>query len=135
MTAGYAGGTEPYPSYNDIKGYAEAIRVLYNPTLITYDILLQHYIEQLGPPIYSDYSLSSQQYRNILLYHNSDQQQSAQALFSKLQQEYSNEEICLSIQPATDFYKAEEFHIKFIEKQLKRDESLGKGQRFSGTGL
>lgn len=114
MVVGYAGGFEPYPTYRSIKDYTEAIRVTYNPNLISYEKILEEYSRQNGDPTYKGFGT---QYRSAILYHNMNQKMAAEQLIKKLQSQYSKTKtIYIDVEPATDFYRGEEYHQKYYRK-------------------
>ncbi len=117
---GYTGGKAAYPTYSRLQDQTEAIRVEYDPSIISYEDILEHYSIQLGSPLYESYS---RQYRNAILYHNAEQRDAAISLVKKLGNKYKGKQIYIDIEPAVDFYRAEEYHQKYIEKQHRRIES------------
>lgn len=117
VTVGYAGGETSYPTYQSISDYTEAVRVEYDPRVITYKEILAHYIDQLGDPTSGSYS---RQYRSVLLVHTPEQRTEAEAFIAQQQAKYPSKKIHIAVEQATDFYQAEEYHLKFIEKQMSR---------------
>lgn len=119
---GYAGGDFDHPSYQDVcsgvTGHAEVVEVIYNPEIISYTDLLDIFwnihdpttLNRQGPDI-------GTQYRSVIFYHNSKQEELA--LESKKSLEDSGRyerEIVTEIQPAGTFWRAEEYHQQYIEK-------------------
>lgn len=119
---GYAGGDFDHPSYQDVcsgvTGHAEVAEVTYNPEIISYTDLLDIFwnihdpttLNRQGPDI-------GTQYRSVIFYHNSKQEQLA--LESKKSLEDSGRygrEIVTEIKPAGAFWRAEEYHQQYIEK-------------------
>ena len=119
---GYAGGDFDHPSYQDVcsgvTGHAEVAEVTYNPEIISYTDLLDIFwnihdpttLNRQGPDI-------GTQYRSVIFYHNSKQEQLA--LESKKSLEDSGRygrEIVTEIKPAVAFWRAEEYHQQYIEK-------------------
>jgi peptide-methionine (S)-S-oxide reductase len=126
VTAGYAGGTKPNPMYDDVEtgktGYAESVEVKYDPSRISYERLLDiywHHIDPLTPnAAFCDHG---PQYRSIIFYHDAEQQRLAEA--SKRALDGSRRfatPIVTAIQPATPFYRAEEYHQQFYRKNPAR---------------
>ena len=119
-TCGYSGGLTNNPTYNDIcsgeTGHAEVVQVEYDPSQITYDGILDAFwschnpttLNQQGPDIGS-------QYRSIIFYFTEEQKIIARSSKIKLQPERC-EPIVTEILPATEFYRAEEYHQKYFEK-------------------
>ncbi|HOI39621.1 MAG TPA: peptide-methionine (S)-S-oxide reductase MsrA [Methanobacterium sp.] len=119
---GYAGGDFDHPSYQDVcsgvTGHAEVVEVNYDPEIISYNDLLDIFwnihdpttLNRQGPDI-------GTQYRSVIFYHNSKQEELA--LESKKSLEASGRyerEIVTDIKPAGKFWRAEEYHQQYIEK-------------------
>ncbi len=119
---GYAGGDFDHPSYQDVcsgvTGHAEVVEVNYDPEIISYTDLLDIFwnihdpttLNRQGPDI-------GTQYRSVIFYHNSKQEELA--LESKKSLEASGRyerEIVTDIKPAGKFWRAEEYHQQYIEK-------------------
>ncbi len=122
---GYIGGHIPNPTYkmvcSDTTGHAEAVQVTYDPNKISYEKLLDIFWNNHNPT-----TLNSQgpdfgtQYRSVIFYHT--QEQHAAALKSKeefIQSKKFSKPIVTQILPATQFYRAEEYHQRYLEKQGK----------------
>ena len=119
---GYAGGFSENPSYEEVSmgdtGHAEAVEITYDPSKISYEELLITFWEyhdpttkdQQGPDIGS-------QYRSVIFYYDDVQKDTAQK-FTKLLDEahiFKNP-IVTQIVPAGVFYRAEEYHQKYLKK-------------------
>jgi peptide-methionine (S)-S-oxide reductase len=119
---GYSGGDFDHPSYQDVcsgvTGHAEVVEVTYNPEIISYTDLLDLFwdihdpttLNRQGPDI-------GAQYRSVIFYH--DPEQEKLALESKEKLEKSGRypgKIVTKIQPAPEFWRAEEYHQQYIEK-------------------
>lgn len=113
VTVGYAGGFEEWPTYKSIKDHTEALRIEFDPTVISYDKILESFFEQTD----MTYMPYSNQYRNALLVHNPEQRAIAQELF--IAQCQQGKGPYLKIEDATTFYRAEEYHQKFLAKQTR----------------
>ena len=122
VTAGYAGGSQADPSYEDVctgrTGHAEVVQIEYDPGHVAYDDLLGLFWE-----IHDPTTLNRQgpdvgtQYRSAIFFH--DEEQEAEALKSKEAAESSTpagRSIVTEIAPATDFYAAEDYHQRYFEK-------------------
>jgi len=121
-TSGYTGGTMPSPSYQDVctdrTGHAEAVQVEYDPEQVSYDELLKVFwqnhnpttLNQQGPDV-------GTQYRSAIFYHDAEQEKAAKESMKKLQDSMSEKKVVTEITPAKEFFKAEEYHQRYIEKQ------------------
>ncbi|EGQ42830.1 MAG: methionine-S-sulfoxide reductase [Candidatus Nanosalina sp. J07AB43] len=120
VTSGYAGGQTEDPSYREVcsgkTGHAEVIKVEYNEDEISYREILEFFFrvhdptteDREGPDVGS-------QYRSIILYQDSDQRQTAEEFIREKQQEYEDE-IVTEVNRLEHFYKAEEKHQDYFDK-------------------
>lgn len=120
---GYSGGTTEDPTYTDVcadrTGHAEVVSVDYDPEQISYEKLLDVFwdshdpttLNQQGPDI-------GTQYRSVVFFHNKQQERAARASKERLESSgrYANP-IVTEIVPAATFYRAEEYHQRYLEKQ------------------
>ena len=119
---GYMGGTFEHPTYEDVctdlTGHAEVVEVVYDPSQVSYDELLNVFWSihdpttrnRQGPDV-------GTQYRSVIFYHNAEQEAAARASKEKLQQSGKyKREIVTGIKPATTFWRAEEYHQRYFEK-------------------
>ena len=119
---GYTGGQLPDPTYEEVctdrTGHAEAVEVEYDPNEISFDELLNIFwsnhnpttLNRQGPDI-------GVQYRSAIFYHDEEQKQLAEK--SKKELDNSGKypsPIVTEIVPAPKFYKAEEYHQKYFQK-------------------
>jgi len=119
---GYTGGHKVNPTYEEVcageTGHAEAIEVLFNPSQVTYEELLNIFWRNIDPTTLNrQFADSGTQYRTAIFYHNEKQKQSAES--SKAEMEQSgiyDRPIVTEITPASVFYRAEEYHQKYYEK-------------------
>ena len=117
---GYSGGHTNGPTYNDIctgkTGHAEVVQVEYDPSQITYDELLNAFWSCHNPTTLNQQGLDiGSQYRSVIFYFTEEQKIIANSSKIKLQLE-RYEPIVTEILPATVFYRAEEYHQKYFEK-------------------
>jgi peptide-methionine (S)-S-oxide reductase len=120
---GYIGGHTNNPTYNDVctdgTGHAEAVEVQYDPAKISYDELLKVFWENHDPTTLNRQGPDwGSQYRSAIFFHTPEQEQLAKA--SKDAWDKSGRfrnKIVTQIIPATDFYKAEDYHQQYLEKR------------------
>jgi peptide-methionine (S)-S-oxide reductase len=120
---GYAGGTLESPSYQDVcsgrTGHAEAVEIEYDPAQVSYEQLLNVFWENHDPTTLNRQGPDvGTQYRSAIFYH--DEAQRAAALESKEKLASSGRyrnPIVTEILPATQFYRAEEYHQQYLEKR------------------
>ena len=109
---GYAGGTAANPTYYEIGDHSESVQLDYDPTVISYEELLQVFW-QSHDPLVQPYS---GQYASLILYHNDKQRVSAE-ISRQLEQKKHLQEISTRISPIVTFYLAEGYHQKYILQQ------------------
>jgi peptide-methionine (S)-S-oxide reductase len=126
VTAGYSGGTEPNPDYEQVETgrtrYAESVQVIYDPARISYGGLLDIYWHHIDPlTVDAAFCDHGPQYRSIIFYRDREQQKSAEASKQALDSSRRfKSPIVTVIQPATRFYPAEEYHQQFYKKNPAR---------------
>ena len=121
--AGYSGGTMPNPTYEDVcsdrTGHAEVVQVTFDPSRVSYDRLLDVFftshdptqLDRQGPDV-------GRQYRSAIFYHSEAQREAAEA--AKRKWEASGRwkrPVVTEISPAGPFWKAEEYHQRYLEKR------------------
>jgi peptide-methionine (S)-S-oxide reductase len=122
-TAGYLGGTLPDPSYEDVctgrTGHAEVVEVTYDPTKVGYEDLLNVFWTSHDPTTLNRQGPDrGTQYRSAIFYHHESQK--ATAIASKDRWAKSgrfSDPIVTEITPASTFYRAEEYHQRYLEKR------------------
>jgi peptide-methionine (S)-S-oxide reductase len=120
---GYSGGRTENPSYQDVctdtTGHAEVVQVTFDPEKLSYDQLLDVFwtihdptqVNRQGP----DYG---KQYRTAIFFHSPEQEAAAKK--SKQALEASGKlrrPIATEITPAAPFWRAEEYHQRYLEKR------------------
>jgi peptide-methionine (S)-S-oxide reductase len=115
-TSGYTGGHVANPSYEEVctgtTGHAESLQIIYDPTVITYDELLEVFWEAHDPTTLNRQGNDvGTQYRSAIFYHNAEQKEKAEHYKDKLNQSkaYDNP-IVTEITAYTKFYPAENYH-------------------------
>lgn len=118
--SGYIGGTKENPTYQEVctgaTGHAEAVEVTFDPAQVSYDQLLDHFwashnptmVNRQGPDI-------GTQYRTGIFTHSPEQEATAKASKEKVQSRF-DKPIATTIKPAPTFWKAEEYHQRYFEK-------------------
>ncbi|MFC1715861.1 peptide-methionine (S)-S-oxide reductase MsrA [Candidatus Poribacteria bacterium] len=122
-SVGYTGGTMENPGYEDVctgrTGHAEAVRVEFNPSEVSYNELLEVFWSIHDPTILNRQGLDvGSQYRSAIFYHNSEQEGLVIASKNELQNSGKyRRDIVTEITPASTFYMAEDYHQKYLEKR------------------
>lgn len=120
---GYEGGSYSNPTYYDVctdgTGHAEVVEVEYDPTRISYEDLLKVFWTNHDPTTLNRQGPDfGTQYRSVVFYHSPEQQ--ARATASKEQLQGSGKfrrPIVTQIVPASQFYRAEDYHQQYLEKR------------------
>ena len=119
---GFTGGRLENPTYEDVctgqTGHAEAIQVEYDPSAVSYDELLEVFLGNHDPTTLNRQGPDvGEQYRSAIFFHSAEQEVAARASKEKLQNSGMYEKnIVTQIVPASQFYKAEEYHQKYYAK-------------------
>ena len=121
---GYCGGIKKNPTYEDVctdtTGHAESVDIDYDPQEISYEELLKIFwnnhnpttLNRQGPDV-------GTQYRSVVFFHTPEQENVALEMKKNLNpvaKEKFNAEIITEIKPAQEFYRAEEYHQRYLEK-------------------
>ena len=123
---GYAGGSKDNPTYEEVctgrTGHAEAVEVTYDPAKVSYEDLLKVFWEihdpttanRQGPDV-------GTQYRSAIFAHDEEQRAAAEASRNAQQQaRHDNRKIVTEITAAPTFWRAEDYHQRFMEKRRSR---------------
>ncbi|MBP0002333.1 MAG: peptide-methionine (S)-S-oxide reductase MsrA [Cyanobacteria bacterium SBC] len=127
-SVGYMGGHFPNPCYLDvcarITGHAEVTQVEYNGEIVSYEQLLDIFWNIHDPTSLNRQGADrGEQYRSIIFYHTPKQEKLARQSKLKLQQSGKYEKnIVTFIEPASEYYLAEEEHQQYFKK--KRSTSI-----------
>jgi len=120
---GYTGGNSRQPTYEQVcagrTGHAEAVEVTFDPTLVAYEALLQIFWENHDPTTPNRQGPDvGEQYRSAIFVHSPEQEASARA--SKAALEASgrfSRPIVTQIAQAVEFWRAEEYHQRYLAKR------------------
>ena len=120
---GYEGGKLDNPTYKDVctdrTGHAEVVEVKFDPAKVSYQRLLDLFFELHDPT-----QLNRQgpdwgaQYRSAVFFHSPEQEAAAKATIVRLnEQKAFKKPIVTEVVPAETFWRAEEYHQKYLEKR------------------
>jgi peptide-methionine (S)-S-oxide reductase len=120
---GYTGGTIENPTYKEVctdtTGHAEAVEVVFDPQRVSYDELLEVFWQNHDPTQLNRQGPDhGSQYRSAIFFHSPEQQEAAQK--SKEALDASGRlprPVVTEIVPATAFWRAEEYHQRYLEKR------------------
>ena len=123
VSVGYVGGTLKNPTYEDVcsdkTGHAEAVQIEYEPSEVSYEDLLKVFWENHNPTTLNRQGPDvGTQYRSAIFFHDSQQEKTAHDSKDQLtRSEKFSKPIVTQIVPASTFYRAEEYHQRYFEKQ------------------
>jgi peptide-methionine (S)-S-oxide reductase len=117
---GYSGGALENPTYKDVcsgtTGHAEVVEVEYDPSKVSYEELLEVFWENHDPTTPNRQGPDvGTQYRSAIFFHTPEQEAAARASKERAQARFKKP-IVTEITPASDFYRAEEYHQRYFEK-------------------
>ena len=119
---GYTGGAVKNPNYELVctgkTGHAEAIEVTYDPSRIRYDDLLEFFFTHHDPTTLNRQGNDAgTQYRSAIFYHTPEEQTAALKAKEVLNQSgVFKRPVVTAIEPAGEFYPAEDYHQKYLKK-------------------
>ncbi len=120
---GYSGGSTENPSYEEVctdrTGHAEVVQVEYDPQVISYEKLVEEFFANHDPTTRNRQGPDfGSQYRSAIFYYTPEQKAAAEAVKERL--EASGQfprPIVTEITPAAEFFRAEEYHQRYLEKR------------------
>jgi peptide methionine sulfoxide reductase msrA/msrB len=119
---GYTGGHTTYPAYEEVcrknTGHIEAVRILYDPKIWTYEHLLRYFLE-IHDPSQEDGQGPDHgpQYQSAIFYYDETQKQTAIKVLNELKERYS---VTTKLLAASVFWPAEDVHQQYYEKNHKQ---------------
>lgn len=139
VTSGYIGGHKESPTYKDVKsqtsGHYEAIEIVYDPSIISYNKLLDVYWRQIDPTDDGgQFQDRGESYRTAIFYTSDEQRKIAELSRNALEaSKRFPKPIATRILPASQFYPAEEYHQDFYKKspsEYKQDRGISGRDEF-----
>jgi len=130
---GFIGGHVKNPTYKEVcshtTGYAEAVRIIFNPAKTSYDAVVRMFFEihdptqvnHQGPDI-------GDQYRSEIFYLNKEQKETTEKLIGLLEQKGYH--VVTKVTPASVFWRAEDYHQQYYEKEGQTPYCHGYVNRF-----
>lgn len=137
VTSGYTGGQENNPTYEDVcsgeTGHAEAVRVEYDPSTVRYRDLLETFWRSIDPTDEGgQFADRGSQYRSGIFYHTDRQKAEAEDSRDEINASGRfRKPVATEIEPARDFFPAEDYHQKYCLNNPARFRSYHYG---SGKG-
>lgn len=121
VTPGYAGGSVPSPTYEQVSmgntGHAEVIRIEYDPEIIPFAKLLEVFFASHDPTTLNRQGNDiGTQYRSVILYSSEEQKNEAEkAIYKLTESKKHGKPIVTELAPLENFYPAEEYHKRYYE--------------------
>lgn len=125
VESGYTAGKTNHPTYQDVSaghtGHTEAVRVIYDPTKVSYPQLLAYFWRHIDPTVKDrQFCDVGNQYRSGIYWQNEAERQAAQASRDELLKSGRFQTIHTEILPASAFYLAEDYHQNYYKKNPVR---------------
>ena len=117
--SGYTGGRVRNPTYEQVSsggtGHTEAVEILFDPAVVTFERLLEHYWRNVDPfAADRQFCDVGAQYRPEIFVHDEAQRAAAEASKKRIQQQFS-QPIAVKITSAAPFYRAEAYHQDYYK--------------------
>lgn len=122
VVSGYSGGEMADPSdeavSHGLTGHAEAVQITFDPKVISYETLLEVFFKLHDPTTLDRQGNDvGSQYRSVIFYHSAEQKRVAENVKEKIEKSgVYQDPIVTEIVPFGKFYKAEDYHQDFYEK-------------------
>lgn len=118
VVSGYAGGTSKNPDYYNMENHAEGIQVTFDESIISFEKLVEIFFHLHDPTTINRQGNDiGTEYRSILFFHNDTQKKIAEKVKEQIEKDHLyNDPIVTKIQPFEAFYKAEDYHQNYYEK-------------------
>lgn len=120
---GYEGGHVEHPSYKEVctdrTGHAEVVELTFDPSRLAYETLLDTFFSLHDPTQLNRQGPDwGSQYRSVIFTHSDEQMAAAKAKIAELNASGTyRKPIVTQVAPATTFWKAEEYHQRYLEKR------------------
>lgn len=122
VTSGYAGGKIANPTYREVcsglTGHAEVAQIVYNPSVISFDELLEVFWKTHDPTTLNRQGNDSgTQYRSVIFCHNEKQKELAEKYKAEIDKSGAYDKpLVTEISPFAKFFKAEDYHQQYFNQ-------------------
>ena len=136
-SVGYSGGTKETATYEQVSsgttGHAEVIQVMYDPSKIAYEKLLETYLENIDPTdAQGQFADKGKHYQTAIYYADDAQKLAAEKALAAIAPKFAPKPIVVKILPTTPFFAAEEYHQKYYQKNSADYDAYKKGSGRAG---
>ena len=121
---GYEGGSLNHPTYKDVctdqTGHAEVVEIDFDTEKTSFGQLLDAFFKLHDPTTLNHQGPDwGTQYRSVIFFHSPDQQRQAEAKIEELTESgmYKPKRIVTRVEPAQTFWRAEDYHQRYLEKR------------------
>ncbi|MGH9453047.1 MAG: peptide-methionine (S)-S-oxide reductase MsrA [Terriglobia bacterium] len=120
---GFMGGAAENPTYKDVctdrTGHAEVLHLEFDPAQVSYEDLLKIFWENHDPTTLNRQGPDAgTQYRSVIFFHTPEQEKAAEIFKENLERAKTfKQPIVTAIEPAAEFYKAEDYHQQYLAKR------------------
>lgn len=121
VESGYSGGEVDNPTYKQIcyenTGHAEVTRIVYDPSVITFEELLEVFWATHDPTTLNRQGNDvGTQYRSVIFYHNDEQRQLAERSLKEVAQPLWDNKVVTEISPLINYFPAEDYHQNYYSE-------------------
>ena len=121
---GYEGGHVENPTYEQVcsgtTGHAEVTQVTFDPDRVSYEDLVERFWEVHDPTQLNRQGPDlGEQYRSVIFFHSPEQEEVAKRSKARAQQRF-HEPIVTTVEPATGFWMAEDYHQCYLQKRSEQ---------------
>lgn len=122
VRSGYAGGSVPNPSYEEVcrgtTGHAEVVQLTFDPEVVTFGEILEVFFAIHDPTTLNRQGADvGTQYRSVILYHSQDQRETAESLVRTLNaQGIWERPIVTEVSAFQEFFPAEAYHDDYFRR-------------------
>jgi peptide-methionine (S)-S-oxide reductase len=124
VNSGYSGGHAKNPTYQQMHdedtGHAEAVQIVFDPEIISYEVLLQIFWTTHDPTTLNrDGANVGKEYRSEVFYHDETQKQTAENVMNSFAKDLWGKPIVTKITMFTNFYPAEDYHQDYYAQNTR----------------
>ncbi len=129
VVSGYTGGESTNPTYENHAGHREAGEVTYDPSKTSFKKLIQYFLDHIDPTdTGGQFGDRGESYRTAIYYSTPEEKEIAEALLKELDESHVYDKShAVDVLPAKPFYKAEEYHQDYAEKNPEHYAAYRKG--------
>lgn len=116
--AGYAGGRNENPTYDNHPGHAEAVEITYDPAKTTYKKLLDFFFQIHNPTTLNQQGNDrGTSYRSAIFYSNDEEKNIAEEMMGIVNESARwSDPVVTTLEPLTRFWPAEDYHQDYLQK-------------------